>query len=113
MTDAEPRRERMTALHPAEHPRNSAKILQLPALRAARGAGTNLSVLKFVDRSGLFEIFEDLGIVGDVSAIKSKCIPRHLLHDLDPGGVRSGGGSVRAREGFKTSRDHDFEVPLG
>src|ERR1044072_1804093 len=105
VTDTEPRRQRMTALHPAEHPRNSAKVFELSALRAPGRAGTNLSMLQLVDGCGLFEVFEDLGIVGNSAAIEGERIGRHFFQDLDPVRIRSRCGAVRPRERFETGGD--------
>src|SRR5450755_2391839 len=69
-------------------------------------------MFQFVDRSGLFEIFDYLGIVGDVATVESKGVGGHLLHRGNPPLIGARRGSPGTRERFQAGRDHDFEVPF-
>src|SRR5258708_19235376 len=74
----------MAALHPTEDPGDGSKIFKVTALAAASGTRANAGMLEFVDRRGLLEIKDDVGIVGDVAAVETECIFRHCIHPFVP-----------------------------
>src|SRR5258708_35563608 len=78
ISNSEPCRKCVTALHPPEHPGNGAQIFQSPPMRAARWPGPDLRVLQFVDRGGLLEISEYVQVLCNVTPVESEGILRHL-----------------------------------
>src|SRR5712692_11666368 len=103
----------MTALHPAKHPRDGPQVFQAAALLAARGTRADARMLQFVHWSGLLEIFDHLGVLGDVVAIESEGFGGHLLHRWHPTLVGSGPRASGARDRLHARRDHDLKIPLG
>src|SRR5271168_4190019 len=106
-----PSRHGMAALHPSEHPRNGAQVLQAPALGPARWPRANARRIQFQDRRGLLEILQYVRVLRDVAAINAISLPRHFLHRLFPPRLilwRSG----RARERFQARGNHQFQIPF-
>src|SRR5271168_2613249 len=56
VTDSEPGRHRVAALHPAKDPRDSAQVIEVAAGAAPRWARPDARMFQFVDGSGLLEI---------------------------------------------------------
>src|SRR5258708_19585099 len=74
----------MAALHPTEDPGDGSKIFKVTALAAASGTRANAGMLEFVDRRGLLEIKDDVGIVADVAAAERGCPFRHCIPPFPP-----------------------------
>ena len=103
----------MSTLHPAEDPGDGAQILESPTLRAARRARTDARRVQFVDRSCLLEIFQYVGIVGDLTAVDTVRLLRHLFEGFFPADGIWGVPFLRPRQCFQTRRDHQFQIPFG
>ena len=103
----------VAALHPAEDPGDGAQVVQAAPLRAARRARADARVLQFVHRRGLFEVFEHLGILGDVARGRKRrrrcdiCSIAGAQRGSAPGAGRRCAGSASRRGG-----DHHLQVPL-
>ena len=90
MADAEPCGQSMAALHPTEDPGYGTEIVETATSAAARWTRTSTGEFEFIDGRGSLEILQELGIVGDVFAIESKSIRRHLVHGVVPARVLGG-----------------------
>src|ERR1700694_1523657 len=112
MAHTEPCGDSMAALHPAEDPRYGAEIFEATTFPAARGTRADARVLPLGHRGRLFAIFDHIGILGDVLAIKSEGLDRHLFHRGCPASIRSGRRPASTHQGFQGGRDHDLEIPF-
>ena len=113
MTYAKPRGDRVAALHPAEDPGDGAEIFEAATFAAPRRTRADTRVLQFVHRRRLLEIFDHVGIFGDVVAIKTEGLGGHLFHGRRPALVRSRLRPASTGDGFHAGSDHDLQVPLG
>ena len=87
MADAEVGGQHVAALHPAEDPRDRAQVFEASTLAAFCGARTDARVFEFTDRRGSLKVRQDVGVVGDMRAVKTESIRRHLFHRRFPRGV--------------------------
>src|SRR5580700_5615482 len=73
-----PRGHGMAALHPSEHPWNGAQIFQTAAFGSPRWPRADACCIEFLDRRGLLEVFNQVGILRDVAAIDAMGLCRHF-----------------------------------
>src|SRR5580693_8137047 len=69
-------------------------------------------MLQFVHWRGLFEVFDHLRILGDITTVESEGIGGHLLHRGGPALVSPRFRTSSPRERFQAGCNHDLEVPF-
>src|ERR1700676_2030521 len=110
VADAEPGGDGVATLHPAEDPGDGTQVFELPAFGAPRGSRSDAGRVQLIDWSCLLEIFEHVGIVGDLTAVNAIGLLRHFFHGFFPARWML---FIMPRERFQTRRDHQFQIPLG
>src|SRR5689334_22254603 len=84
VSGSKPARQYMAALHPAEHPGNSAHILQPTALAAARRRSTDSRILELFHGGSLLGVGQDIRVIVDTVTIVCKSVRGHRRHAIRP-----------------------------